>query len=126
IVASAFNTFGFYTAAIDYHKEMVRQALGISHPQMTTMSYADLGLVYARLGKSKEALESARLACETAKSNADENIRKQMIAYSALRMAQIYREVGDWRKATDSFDECIKIYDSLDFRYCAYQAHKGR
>lgn len=126
IVASAFNSFGFYNAAIDYQKEMVRQASSMNHAQMTTMSYANLGLIYAKLGKLNEALENAQLACETAESNADETIRKHMIAYSSLQKAYIYREAGDWGKATDSYNECIRIYDSLDFRYYTYQAHKGR
>lgn len=126
IVASAFNSFGFYWAAIEYQKELVRQASIMNHPQMTTIAYATLGLIYAKMGMQRYALENVQIACETARSNTDENIRKLMMANSSLQKANIYRQAGDWGKAIDSYNECIGIYDNLDFRYYTYQALKGR
>lgn len=126
IIASAFNSFGLYLAAIEFQREVVRRASNMNHPQMTTIAYATLGLIYAKLGMQNDALANAQIACEVARTNADENIRKLMMANSALQKANIYRQAGDLGKAIDSYNECIGIYDNLDFRYYTYQALKGR
>ncbi len=126
ITASAFTDSGFNSAAIDCEKEVLRRAVAIGHPQLIALAYAQLGTMYGRAKRLPQAIESTKLAYETAKSIADPNIRQITMAKSSLQMGHLYREAGDFDKAITSYDECIELYTKLNLHFDLYQAQKGK
>jgi CHAT domain-containing protein len=126
IIASVFISCGLPAAAIDCEKEALRHALTIDHRQMISLAYAQLGAMYGRSGQSSEALINTELAYETAKSLSDAGIRMKMMATSSLQTGHLYREAGEFERAINSYDECIRLYSQLDLHYDLYQACKGK
>src|SRR6185436_6026262 len=68
IVAVAFYSTGSYAAAIEFQKEALRRAIASQDPDMISLSYTHLGLMYGKLGQYDQALKSAQLGYETAAS----------------------------------------------------------
>lgn len=126
ILASTCSSYGLHSAAIDYEKEVLRRAVAVGHPQMVSLAYEQLGALYGRAQRPAEALMNTELAYGTAKSNTDPSIRAKMMASSLLQMGHLYRETKEFEKAIGSYDECIRLYETLDLHYDLYQAHKGK
>ena len=127
IVAMAFYSAGLYDAAIEYQQEALRRALASSDTSMICLSYAHLGLMYAKLGNFTEALKSARFAYEIAAKHALESEdRTAMLAYVSLQLGHLYREANDCENALKNYSQSIEIYDRLKYRTHVFQPHKGR
>lgn len=126
IIAAAFNSAEFYSAAIACQREALVLALRTDNPATLCVSYAHLGLMYAKAGNYDEAITNVQLAYETARSCPDEGVGKSQMAYAALQMGHLYRQTGDLTKALGSYDQSIDIYNSLQFPTFLYQAHKGK
>ena len=126
IVALAFYSAGLYDAAIEYQQEALHRALDSGDKSMICVSYAHLGLMYAKLGNSAEALKSARLGYEVAARHAEESEDTSMLAYLSLQLGHLYREADDCENAVKNYSQSIAIYDSLKFQPHVFQAHKGR
>src|SRR6266404_575109 len=126
IIASAFNSAGFYSAAINYQEESVSFAKATDNPATRCVAYVHLGLMYSKAGNNDKAIANMQLAYEIARSCPDEAVSKNQMAYAALQMGNLYREAGDFARAVDNFDESIGLYEGLDYPTFYYQAHKGK
>lgn len=126
IVASALNSAGLSAAAAGYQSESVRRALEMGEFSDICISYAHLGLIYARAGAADEALRAGRLAYETARQRADTPTGREMMAYASLQLGHIYRAQGDYRQAVASYDESVAAFHDMELPAQLYQAYKGR
>ena len=71
--------------------------------------YIDLGIAYAELNKTNEALKAMNKAVEVAKSDTE----KYMAVYN---LAVLYMNTGDLDKALDNARQAQKIYNSDDIK----------
>ena len=126
IVAIAFYSAGLYDAAVEYQQEALRRALDSGDKLMISVSYAHLGLMYAKLGNSTKALKSAGLGYEVAVRHAEESEDTGTLAYLSLQLGHLYREVDDCETAVKNYSQSIAIYNSLKFSTHIFRAHKGR
>jgi CHAT domain-containing protein len=126
IVAIALYSAEFYDAAVEYQQESVRRALASGDSSMTCLSYAHLGLMYAKLGNFNEALKNAKQGYEIASKNAEQSQDKAMLAYLSLQLGHLYRQANDCEDALKNYDQSIGIYDRLKYPTHVFQAHKGR
>ena len=126
VVASTLSSSGLYPAAADYQKEAIRRALTTSQVQTIARAYSSLGLIYGKMGNYDEALRSAQLAYNTAKSHSDKSIKHGMMAYTSLQIGHLYKESGETNKALERYDESLELYKNLNNYYGLYDAHKNR
>ena len=126
IIASALNSAGFYAAAIDCQREALILAQRTSNAATLSVSYVHLGLMLGRAGNFDEAIQNVQLAYEAARSCPDEGVRKNQMAYAALQMGHLNRQLANFGKALENYDESIDDYKSLEFPTFLYQAHKGK
>ena len=126
IVALAFHSAGLYDAALEYQQEALHRALESGDKSMICVSYAHLGLMYAKLGNTVEALKTARLGYEVAARHAGESEDPRMLAYLSLQLGHLYREADDCENAVKNYSQSIAIYNSMKFSPHVFQAHKGR
>jgi CHAT domain-containing protein/TolA-binding protein len=126
ITALAFHSAGLSGAAIDTQREAVQRATATGETSMISLSYAHLGLMYGKAGNFVEGLRNTDFAYETAAKRPNEPRVKEMMAYSVLQSAHLYREQGRCGDALKSYDLAIDMYTSLKFPALLYQAYKGR
>lgn len=126
IVAIAFYSAGLYDAAVEYQQECLRRAPATGDTSMVSLSYAHLGLMYAKLGNLTEALKNAREGYEIISRHAEETKDKAMQAYIALQLGHLYREANDCENALKSYSQSIEMYESVKYPPHIFQAHKGR
>ena len=121
--ANVFAAVGLDDAALGYEQEAMRVALTTSSDPAKAQNYASLGAIQGKLKNSDEALKNVQLAYDLAKSRSDWSL----MAYSALQMANIYREAKDFDKAVARYTESINLYETFEnFHTHLYNAHKGR
>jgi CHAT domain-containing protein len=126
IIALAFDSAGFYHAAIDYQKEGLRRAIVMGNVNHISLDYARLGLMFGKLGDFDEAHRNLDLAYATAQTDSDEAPRRSMMAFSTLQSGHLYREQGEFNKAIGSYDQFIALNDPVNFQYDVYEAHKNK
>ena len=126
IVALSFHSAGLYDAALEYQQEALQRALESGDKSRICVSYAHLGLMYAKVGNTVEALKNARLGYEFAARHAEESEDPGMLAYLSLQLGHRYREANDCENAVRNYSQSIEIYNSLKFTTHVFQAHKGR
>lgn len=123
IAAECFESIGLNATAIDYQREAMRLASG---PLNVSRCYANLSSRYGKLKNYEEAIKSARASLDIAQSVSDESARRDIVAFSSLRLGNSYREAGEFDKAIASYDRNIALYGELNFSAETYAAHKGK
>jgi CHAT domain-containing protein len=126
IASDSFTWLRSYEAALSYQEEGLRLAMQMANPLKVSRCYVFLGLINGALNNYEEALKNVRLSYEIGKSLSDESIGQEIKAFSALRLGHLYKQMGDYSKAIESYDENINIYNALDFPAEGYAAHKGK
>jgi len=126
ITANVLATDKLYFAAMGFQKETLSLALAINDITTSSVSYAQMGSIYGKIGNYDEALKNFKLAYEIARQHSDPKAGKQMQAYTALQTAYLYRLTGDYNKSIASYDDAINIFQELELENFLYQAHKGR
>jgi len=126
IAAFTLYSAGLQAAAIDSEQEALRRALETGETSMICVSYANLGLMLGKAGKYDDGLKDIELAYDVATTHSSEPRGKEMMAYSMLQRGHLYRDAGQYSNAVQSYDDSIKMYESLRFPLQLYQAHKGR
>lgn len=126
ITALALYSAGFSAAAIDTQREAARRSSTTGDLSMISLSYAHLGLMYGKAGNFAEGLRNTAFAYDTAAARAAEPRGKEMMAYSILQSAHLYREQGHCAEALRSYDQAVDLYTNLKFLTPLYQAYKGR
>lgn len=125
IIAAALSSAELYRAAADYQQAALQVILQTNEAQTISRAYANLGTIYGKLGRYDEGLHHAAQGYETAKSLSDESVRKGMLAYSAQRIGDLYRQDGEVLKALEKYGECLSIYQGSDNFYGLYEARKS-
>jgi tetratricopeptide (TPR) repeat protein len=82
--------------------------LGPTHPQIAD-DFADLGLVYAGLGRDGEAAQALTYAVELLNRGAGKDTSR--IAYAELELANVLRRLGQTEDADAAFKDAKRILD---------------
>ena len=125
IVAAALSSSELYRAAAAYQEEALELILTIGERQLISRAYANLGTIYGKLGRYDEALQRAQQGYETAKSLPDESVRRRMMAYTSLRVGDLYLQSGNTSKAIETYRHRLDLHQSVDSYYGLYEAHKN-
>lgn len=127
-LATAFYTFDYYDAAIDYEREALKFAEAVGDFVTIASCKAHLGLSLGKSGRSDEALDMVQQAYELGFSHAEQNLGPAVMAYATLQKGQLYRSHGDAREARGFYDQTVNLHRQYDLKFPArlYQAYKGR
>ncbi|HXU08134.1 MAG TPA: CHAT domain-containing protein [Blastocatellia bacterium] len=127
-LATAFYTFDYYDAAIDYEREALKFAEAVGDFVTIASCKAHLGLSLGKLGRSDEALDIVQQAYELGLSHAEQSLGPAVMAYATLQKGQLYRSQGDVAEAREFYDQTVNLHRqyNLDFPARLYQAYKGR
>jgi CHAT domain-containing protein/Flp pilus assembly protein TadD len=117
--ANAFASVGFYDAAAEFQEQAVRISEQARIEDRVVYQHAFLGTIYGKLGRFADALQHVNTAVELAGS------ARNVLAYSLLQKAHIYRAMGDYEKAVDSYGQSIGLYNQINLPARLYEAHKG-
>jgi CHAT domain-containing protein len=123
IAAGCFEATGLNATAIDYQREALRLA---SDSLTLSRCHANLSSIYGKLKNYEEAVKQAQASLEIGESQRDESARRDIVAFSSLRLGNLYREAGETDKAIASYDQNIALYGELNFSAETYAAHKGK
>lgn len=121
----SFAALGLHTAAVHYQKEVLKLDLVIGAPLNINRTLAQLGITYAKLSKYSEALRFAQQAYQSGQSLAQTDNGKNMIAYASLQLGEIHRQAGNADQAIHSYQEAIRLYETIGNPQHLYSAHKG-
>lgn len=124
--ANAFLVLGLYPAAFAFNKESLRVSLAEEDPSLIYVSLTHLGVVTSQLRNQEEGIELARQALAIGQKLSGTREGQKMMAYCALQLGHLYRQVGDPVRALESYEQAIGIYDSLKLQIFSYDAHKGK
>jgi CHAT domain-containing protein len=125
LLATPLHLLGLNAAAELFEKESLRAAIQAGSPNFICRSHIGLAVIYASQRNFDEAKKHARLAFDLAKSDESRASRSDTLGYSSLQLGHVYRQVGDFNKARESYDEVLKTYGP-DYPAFAYAAHKGK
>jgi CHAT domain-containing protein len=125
-IALNFNSLGLHGAALEYQKEALRLALEMDRPLLISRSYDYLGLTYGDLKIYADALRNINLAFEVGSKLSGARPGLEMMANSSLHAGEVYRQMGDYDKAVESYERSIQLYNELEYPYFTYPAHKGK
>jgi CHAT domain-containing protein/lipoprotein NlpI len=113
-------------SAAAFQKEALELAVLIGRPIYKQRSYAQLGLIYARLKNGDEAINNGRLALAVGQAAGSEESRNNLIANSTLNLAQIYRELGEMGRSLELYNEAIAIHSAMQIEIYTFRAHQGK
>lgn len=125
-VAFDFYWLGLHAAALEFEKEALRLALESKWPLIISRSHMRLGLIYEKLGRLSEAIESGQRAHQEGETITGELSRLNILANSTLRLGHLFRRAGDPKAALSNYDEAISRYEKLSLHIYLYEAHKGK
>jgi len=127
-LATAFYTFDYYDAAIDYEREALKFAEAVGDFVTIASCKAHLGLSLGKSGRSDEALDIVQQAYELGFSHAEQSLGPAVMAYATLQKGQLFRSQGDVAQAREFYDQTVNLHRqyNLDFPARLYQAYKGR
>jgi CHAT domain-containing protein/Tfp pilus assembly protein PilF len=125
-MATNFNTLDYPTLALSYEQVALNIAQDLAIPLYVSRSHASLGLIYQKLKDYDQAIHNAQLALIAGESVRGERSRNNLIANSALNLAHIYRESGDFSKALESYNRAIELHARLNQDIYILQAHRGK
>jgi CHAT domain-containing protein len=127
-LATAFDTFGYYDAAIDYEREALKFAVALGDFVTTSSCQTHLSLIYGKAQRFDEAFLVAQQAYDAGAAHSDQALGQLITAYAALHKGHLYRVRGEFDKAREEYDRTIEIHRNhqLNFPTHFYQAYKGR
>ena len=121
-----FYSLGLPTPALLFGKEALRIAMTANTPLLISRSYDRLALLEKHLGNYAEAMKNNELARTEGEKIADHRMRTNVLAHAAMILGRLYRETGDAKRAVESFDTSLKLYEELEMNIYRYPAHKGK
>ena len=119
IGANAFASAGLYDAAAEYQEQALRLSKRAGLEDRVIYQRAVLSGINGKRGRFDEALQNVN---EVLGKSPAPNV----LAYSLLQRAHIYRAMGDCSKAVDDYSQSIELYNQLKLYPHRYQAYKGR
>jgi CHAT domain-containing protein len=118
---------GKLIAALDYATEAFKLSLETNNPWVVSRYQAHLGVAYHKLGNHAEAIRLIRESGEIGKRLQGEKMGKEIATFSHLRLAEIYREIGDLDSALNSYEGVLQLYGEQDINkeQLRFEAKKG-
>jgi len=121
-----FYFLGIPELALQFEDEALRMAKSSGLALHASRSYDRRALILERLGNYAEAMTSSQQARAEGEKVADEKVRTNILAHSALNLGGLYKQSGDLQRAVDSYNEAIELYTKLNLDTYQYRARKGR
>ena len=114
--------------ALQFENEALRLALDadLPLPLQVTRSYDRLALLFEGQNKYAEAMNNIEQARATGQKIRDPKSRANIRAHSALNLARLHRKTGDPKRAAESIDEALSLYEDLKLDMYRYAAHKEK
>jgi CHAT domain-containing protein len=127
-VATAYSTFGFYDAAIEYEREALQFALAANDYVLLTVSHANLGSMYSKQQNLDAAFVHANQALDISAGHISETTGQLHTALAMVQLADLHCEHGEYTAALALYDQAVELHTNnhLDFSIHLYQAYKGR
>jgi CHAT domain-containing protein/tetratricopeptide (TPR) repeat protein len=127
VLAGILYSLKLSNTALEFYEE----ALGLiretgDKPLYLSSSLAHVGLVLADLHRFSDAIGHARSGLDMGRTFPDAITGKNMVAYSALAMGEIYRRSNDLSNSTANYDEAEHAYRELDLPAFVLEALKGK
>jgi CHAT domain-containing protein/Flp pilus assembly protein TadD len=114
ISARCFYSLRLYSAAVDYAQETLRLAEAVNSPLVMSRYLTNTGLAYARLGKYEEAIQYIKRGMRIGQSAQSEALAREMTAYTALFLGQIYRLSGTGAEAAAMIEQAADFCREKD------------
>lgn len=124
--SSNFAAIDLHSAALEYQKDALRLAEELQVPVIKANAYVSLGWLYGKLGKFDEGIASINKAIEIGEGNQNDPVGQGIIAYSALRLGNLYRLMGQFEKALASYDQQLALANQMNAPFYSYGAHQSR
>jgi len=125
--AQVTGAVGLYAAAAECEKAALQLALERKNDTgFVHFCYLELTTICGRRHMYSEALRYGQMSSDVAKTIPDQRGQLKAAAWSALRLGDAYRNLGDLESAITHYDDAIRGFESLDFPAFLYDAHKGR
>ena len=125
--AMAFHELGLSATAIAFTEESLRFAESNKQGYLSvSRSCSNLGVMYGSSGQFDEAMSYFQRAIDNGHKVPTERVRLNALGYASLQMGHLYRVAGDFSRASDKYDEAIRLFDQLKFGAFSYVAHKGK
>jgi CHAT domain-containing protein/Tfp pilus assembly protein PilF len=112
--ARCFYSLGLYSASLDYARETLRLAETMKAPYVLSHYLTNAGLAYARLGKYEEAIGHINRGMQIGQSAQSEDPAREMTAYAALFLGQIYRMSGAGAEAAAMIERAADFCSEKD------------
>lgn len=112
--------------ALQFENEALRLALEANLPFQVSKSHDRLALLFEGQNKYAEALNNIEQSRAVGQKLSDPKSRANIRAHSALNLARLYRKTGDPRRAAESIDEALNLYQDLKLDMYQYAAHKEK
>lgn len=125
-IAQILSRLDLSAAALEFQREASRLADLAQWPMIVTRSYTQLGLILGRRHEFAPAIEAGLQAIEEGRKIADEKSRLNTISHAHLRLAEIYRNAGDYPNALENYDQALAMFAQLEQGMFLYDAHKGK
>lgn len=122
----SFYFLGMPTVALQFENEALRLALEANLPLQASRSYDRLALIFQRLHNYPEAIRNCEQARAAASKIANERMKTNLLAHSALHFAELYNETGEYQRAVEFYDEALRLYQNIDLDSYQYRARKGK
>lgn len=123
---SAVNLFAsvrLYSVARIIAREEILVAEQIAEPGVLSISQTQAAVILDKTNNLAEARELLNKGTQNAQKLPSEKARKNLVAYSLLKLADLEQEIGNHDEAARLYDESFKTNDSP---YFEFEIQKGR
>jgi CHAT domain-containing protein/Tfp pilus assembly protein PilF len=127
LASKSYIASGKFVAALDYEKEAFKLSLQSNNPWLVSGHYAHLGLAHYKLGQPSEAIKLMRQGVEMGERLPDRKMGAEIMAFSHIRLGEVYREIGDLDSSVKSYRDAIRLCgeNQVDNQWLGFEAKKG-
>jgi CHAT domain-containing protein len=115
-----------YNAAKPISLESVWLADKLNDSMFKTLSRSNTGIAYAQAGDFIKAREWINDGREKAEMMSDELSRKRMTAYSYLASGYSEKQLGNYEKSEQFYEQAVKLYETMKMPFHLYVSQKGK
>lgn len=126
--AKNYLSIGNLVASLDYQRENLLLSMEIQHLDAIARSNLDMSIIFSRFNKHSTALEHVRKAIEICNTIKDRKLNEILLTKAYLCFGEIYRDMGELEKSTESYKAVEQFYSASDTEYpiWLFEARKGR
>lgn len=115
-----------HSTAIDFQREALKLALEAGDSRFICRSYNYLAMLLAREGNYAEAKSNIERALDIGNAFTKRDVRIEVTAPCFQQLGYVHRQLGDFKKATENYDQAIQFYDELNLKFFSYTARKEK